>query len=62
MVILSKEEQISELKDLIKEYESLVDRIETDPVIDKGDYERQLDDLLERALNAEEELEVFRVD
>ena len=59
MDINSRDKEILKLKGIILDYENLADRMDKDPVIEKEDYERQLEELLERALNAEEELEVL---
>lgn len=57
--ILQKDEEINDLKLLLEEYENIINE-EKVPVVDTADYERQLEELLERALNAEEELEVIQ--
>ena len=55
-----QEKQINQLNELILEYETIIDDHKTEeaPLVEREDYERQLDELLDRALNAEEELEV----
>ena len=51
---------LHQLNELILEYDTIIEDHKTKgaPLVGREDYERQLDELLERALNAEEELEV----
>lgn len=59
-MILRKDEEINDLRQLVEEYENVIaeSQMAKIPAVGTADYERQLEELLERALNAEEELDV----